>query len=73
LPTTKKLPPIDPQNGWFWARFADCLKAVKFTSYSDDLVHDLLQMLEQSVAHEKSLFLHIGARYIDQRTTGGRQ
>ena len=38
---------IDPQNGFFWAGFAGCLKAVKFTSCSDDLVHDLLKMLEQ--------------------------
>ena len=39
---------IDPQNGSFWAALADCLQAVGFTSCSDDLVHDLLQMLEQS-------------------------
>ena len=38
---------IAPQNGLFWAAFANCLQAVKFTSCNDDLVHDLLQMLEQ--------------------------
>ena len=35
-----------PQNDWFWAAFADCLQALEFTLCSDDLVHDLLQMLE---------------------------
>ena len=38
---------ITPQNGLFWAAFANCLQAVEFTSCNDDLVHDLLQMLEQ--------------------------
>ena len=38
---------ITPQNGLFWAAFANCLRAVEFTSCNDDLVHDLLQMLEQ--------------------------
>ncbi len=38
---------IDPQNGLYWAGFADVLQPVKFTSCSDDLVRDLLQMLEQ--------------------------
>ena len=38
---------IDPQNGLFWAAFAECLQAATFTSCSDDLVHDLLRMLEQ--------------------------
>jgi hypothetical protein len=38
---------IAPQNGLFWAAFANCLQAVKFTSCNNDLVHDLLQMLEQ--------------------------
>ena len=42
----RKAVSIDPQNGSFWAAFADCLQVAEFTSCSDDLVHDLLQMLE---------------------------
>jgi 2-polyprenyl-3-methyl-5-hydroxy-6-metoxy-1,4-benzoquinol methylase len=43
----RKVISIAPQNGFFWAAFANSLRAVKFTSCNDDLVHDLLQMLEQ--------------------------
>ncbi|MDC0056813.1 tetratricopeptide repeat protein [Alphaproteobacteria bacterium] len=38
---------IIPQNGLLWAAFANCLQAVEFTSCNDNLMHDLLQMLEQ--------------------------
>ena len=39
---------IDPQNGLFWSGFSYCLKAVRFTSWRDDSVHYLAQILEQS-------------------------
>ncbi len=42
---------IDPRKGLFWAGFANCLRTVNFTSCGDDLVHFLLQMLEQPVVH----------------------
>ena len=38
---------IDPQNGLFWAGYAECLQSMKPISCGNDLVHDLLQMLEQ--------------------------
>ena len=50
---------IDPQNGLFRAAFADCLKDVEFTSCSDDLLHDLLQMLEQPTVRPQNISMAV--------------
>jgi tetratricopeptide (TPR) repeat protein len=46
---------IDPQNGLYWAGFADVLQSVKFTSFSDDLLPYLLQMLEQPTVRPRDV------------------
>jgi tetratricopeptide (TPR) repeat protein len=46
---------IDPQNGLYWAGFADVLQSVKFTSFSDDLLPCLLQMLEQPTVRPRDV------------------
>ena len=46
---------INPSNGLFWESFAEVLRVVKFTSYSDDLGYYLLQVLEQPTVRSKDV------------------
>ena len=61
----RKAVSIVPQNGSFWAAFADCLQVAEFTSCCDDLVYDLLEILEQSTVcpHHVSYAVISALRY----------
>ena len=46
---------FDPQNGLYWAGFADVLQSVKFNSCSEDLLHYSLQMLDQPTVRPRDV------------------
>ena len=46
---------FEPQNGLYWAGFADVLQSVKFNSCSDDLLHYSLQMLDQPTVRPRDV------------------